>query len=316
MVDRSEFRGAVTGLALVAALLLVAASVNLGIPGQALLQTLRFHIAALLVLAVIALFATGGWRRAVVLALLAAASLAEGATFIYRQQAERMALASAASGPLFRVLSFNILNHNEANGAAIADFIKTSGVDVAVVMESAPLFRHLASLDEVYRGRAGCEVEAACDLMVLSREPLVGATFQSLGPFWRNRLVTARTTVNGAEIGIVGVHMVKPYFDAASIGEAHRLRGVLDRIEGPLVVAGDFNAAPWSDNVEWLMRNAGLVPGPGYPATWPVELGPLGVPIDNVFTRAPLVVEEISALGDAMGSNHRGLMATIGLGAD
>ena len=42
MVDRSEFRGAVTGLALVAALLLVAASVNLGIPGQALLQTLRF----------------------------------------------------------------------------------------------------------------------------------------------------------------------------------------------------------------------------------------------------------------------------------
>src|SRR5690606_27965706 len=129
MADRSEFRGAVTGLALVAAPLLVAAGVNLGIPGQALLQTLRFHIAALLVPAVLARCAAGGRRHAVVPALLAAGGLAEGATFSYRQQAERMALAAAASGSLFRVLSFNILNHIEAIGEAIADFIKPSCVD-------------------------------------------------------------------------------------------------------------------------------------------------------------------------------------------
>jgi endonuclease/exonuclease/phosphatase (EEP) superfamily protein YafD len=263
------------------------------------------------VLAVIALVVAGGWRRAILFALLVAVSVAEGGYFIYRQQADRMALASAAGGPMLRVLSFNILGHNESNGAAIADFIETSGADVAVVMESAPLFPHLESLAQVFRGRAGCDLEATCDLMLLTREPLQEVAFQSLGPFWRNRLVTARTTVNGAEIGIVGVHMVKPYFDAASIGEAHRLRRVLDGFDGPLVVAGDFNAAPWSDNIEWLMRNAGLVPGPGYPATWPVELGPLGVPIDNVFTRAPLFVEAIEALGDAMGSNHRGLVANI-----
>ena len=43
---RSEIRGAVSGLALVAAFLLAAVSIDFDIPGQALLQTLRFHIAA------------------------------------------------------------------------------------------------------------------------------------------------------------------------------------------------------------------------------------------------------------------------------
>ena len=56
-----------------------------------------------------------------------------------------------------------------------------------------------------------------------------------------------------------------------------------------------------------------LAPGPAYPPTWPVELGPLGVPLDNVFTRAPLAVQSVEAIPDPMGSNHRGLLAGIAL---
>lgn len=314
MFNRSEFRGAVTGLALVAALLLAAVSFDSSIVGEAL-QSLRFHIAALLALAVIALVAAGGWRRAIVFALVLGASVVEGGVVIYRQQAARLEVAAAPHAPLLKLLSFNILGYNE-NGAAIADFIKGSGADVVVVMEAAPLFPHLASLGEVYRGRAGCELEATCDLMLLSREPLGDVAFHSLSPYWRNRLATATTRVGDKTITIAGAHMVKPYFDWASVAEAHAVRRTLDQIEGPLVLAGDFNAAAWSDNIDWLVRNAGLLPGPGYPATWPVRLGPLGVPIDNVFTRAPLVIEAISALEDPMGSNHRGLLATISLAAD
>jgi len=79
------------------------------------------------------------------------------------------------------------------------------------------------------------------------------------------------------------------------------------------VLAGDFNSAAWSHNIDRLARAQKLIAPPAYPATWPVRLGPLGVPIDNMWTRGPLYISSIEALEDPMGSNHRGLMAELSL---
>ena len=84
-------------------------------------------------------------------------------------------------------------------------------------------------------------------------------------------------------------------------------------MEGDLIVSGDFNAAPWSDTLEHLAREAELIPGPGHPATWPVRAGPLGVPIDNMFTRGAALIRSIAPTPEAFGSNHLGLMATVDL---
>jgi endonuclease/exonuclease/phosphatase (EEP) superfamily protein YafD len=107
--------------------------------------------------------------------------------------------------------------------------------------------------------------------------------------------------------------MAKPYFDDFAEQEAWHIRQVINRTEGPLVLAGDFNAAAWSHNIDRLARAAKLIPPPYYPATWPIRLGPLGVPIDNMFTRGPLFISSIHALDDSMGSNHRGIMAELSL---
>ena len=58
-----------------------------------------------------------------------------------------------------------------------------------------------------------------------------------------------------------------------------------------------------------------LVPPPVYPATWPVEAGALGVPIDNLLTRSGAVIESIATLPDTFGSNHRGLRAQVAITA-
>jgi endonuclease/exonuclease/phosphatase (EEP) superfamily protein YafD len=312
---RSEIRGAVSGLALVAAFLLAAVSVDFGIPGQALLQSLRFHIAGALLAGVLGLLATGAWRRALLFALVAAVSLAEGGYFLYRLQSAR-AEAAAPRTPLLKVLSFNILNSNYENGPAIARFIEGSGADVVMVMESSPLFEQLPEIAKSYPARAGCDEDRTCDLMLLSKTPLTDVMLHDLGPTWRNRLITARTVIGGQPINVVAAHMVKPYFDYAAILEARVLLRALDAMQGPLLLAGDFNAAPWSDNIEWLVREGQLVTAPAYPATWPVELGPLGVPIDNIFTRSGLFIESIRALDDTLGSNHRGLIADVAIASD
>jgi len=308
-----ELKGGLTALALVVAGVLFAVSVDLGIPGQALLQSLRFHIAAALLGLVVLLFVAGAWRRAWVFVFVFAISVGQGAAIIYHQQEARIALAATPGKPLLKLLSFNLLSGNQ-NGENIARFIAGSGADVAVLMEAAPIASHVGILRQVYPYYAGCDDGSRCGgVVLLSRTPLADITVQSMSGAWQNRLVTASTTIDGQKLNIVAAHLVKPYFDDFAAEEFAKLGAVIGRLDGPLVLAGDFNAAAWSASIEGLVQRRNLAPGPSYPATWPVRLGPLGVPIDNVFTRAPLVISEVNALEDAMGSNHRGLLAEIRL---
>ena len=308
-----ELRGGLTALALVVAGVLFAVSVDLGIPGQALLQSLRFHIAAALLGLVVLLFIGGAWRRAWVLALVFAISAGQGVAIVYHQQEPRIALAAAQSKPLLKLLSFNLLSNNQ-NGENIARFIAGSDADVAVLMEAAPIASHVEILRAAYPYFVGCGDGSRCGgVVILSRTPLGDITVQSMSGAWQNRLVTASTTIDGQKLNIVAAHLVKPYFDDFAAQEFAKLGAVIGRLDGPLVLAGDFNAAAWSASIDGLLRRRSLVPGPSYPATWPVRLGPLGVPIDNIFTRAPLMITEVNALDDAMGSNHRGLLAEIAL---
>ena len=308
-----ELRGAISALALAVCGVLVAVSFDLGISGQSLLQSLRFHIAAALLGLVVLLFISRAWWRGLLFLVVFAASAAEGAVIVYKQQEVRIEAAAKGSRPLFRLLSFNLLNTNP-NGAEIADFVIASGADVVMLMEAQPVADQRDKLLAVYPYLAGCDVDRnSCDTVILSKTPLTDIAVRSLSSVWRTRLVTAATIIDGTRVNLVLAHLVKPYFDEFAAEETYRLAKAIKAMPGPLLLAGDFNSAAWSDNINRLAGWEGLAPGPFYPATWPVRLGPLGVPIDNVFTRPPLVIEQVHSMEDAMGSNHRGLISEISL---
>jgi endonuclease/exonuclease/phosphatase (EEP) superfamily protein YafD len=189
--------------------------------------------------------------------------------------------------------------------------IAGSGADVAIVMEAAPVRPFLGELEAIYPFRAGCSDDATCDLMLLSRLPLEDIRIGSLSSHSPNRVMRASVSVDGTKLTIVPVHLTKPYFDDAAAFEIDNLIRELHNVPGPLVVAGDFNAAAWSNNVRRLIDRAGLVVGPDYPATWPPQLGYLAVPIDNIFTRSSALIEQLTAIPETYGSNHRALLASI-----
>ncbi|WP_052732049.1 endonuclease/exonuclease/phosphatase family protein [Devosia geojensis] len=314
MEIRGEVRGILTGFGLVAAVVVVAASGPSMFPGQPLLQSLRPHLGiALFVYAVIMVLAGARWRG-LALAALAALSVGHTASIIYSQQQARTAVADRPAIAEFDLLSFNVLNYNEGNSARIVDTILARNPDVVILMEAAPVFAELPRLREVYPHDIGCEDEWTCDTLLLSKTPLEeGARLTQLSNFSPRRVIYAVSEIGGQRVNLVAVHMTKPYFDYQSEIEAHRLRQELKGLEGPVVIAGDFNAAPWSGNLMRLMRNADLLTGNAYPGTWPVELGDFGVPIDTMFTRPPAVITSIEGLPDPMGSNHRGIEARIRL---
>ncbi|MDB5623879.1 MAG: hypothetical protein JWR39_2442 [Devosia sp.] len=315
MISRSEIRGVLSGLAVTALLLLVGGTVWPLLPGQPLLQSLRFHSAVLCLLLALGLLFAGSRWRAGILGGLALLSAGQGAWMIYGQQQVRIAAAARPVTQTLDLISFNILNSNTENGPAIARMLESAAVDAVFVLEAAPLFPELAALSAVYPYRAGCEDELTCDLTMFSRTPLEDVQTHSLSNFSRQRVITARTRIGAEQVTLVAVHLTKPYFDLQSEVEVRQLRDVLDGIEGPAIISGDFNAAPWSYALDRLVRGSQLRVAPAHPATWPPEFGPLGVPIDNSFTRGNAVIESLETLPQTFGSNHRGLRARIGITA-
>nr|MBF0683920.1 endonuclease/exonuclease/phosphatase family protein [Pseudomonas sp.] len=308
---KAELRGLLTGLAVVALGLLFLISFDVPIPGIAILQTLRFHIALPMLLLPVLLIVQGAGLRGMLLAAAVFLSIGEGVVDIYYQQKVRWGLDDRIDPNPIRILSYNVLAVNERPDDVV-DFIIDTLPDIAVIMETPGIESSLDRLAEVFLYHAGCEDPLTCDLSIWSRTPLDGVQLDTL-EFQRQRLISAETTIEGRRIAIVGAHLSKPYFDTAAWAEMWKLTHTLRKFGGPVVLAGDFNAAAWSADVRWFVARSGLVPPPFYPATWPVEAGPFGVPIDNMFTHGGALIQAIEAMPDPIGSNHRGLIATVGM---
>ncbi len=118
--------------------------------------------------------------------------------------------------------------------------------------------------------------------------------------------------VDGRPLRVFGLHAPRPR-SPDSMGRRDRLFGelrdwVAER-EVATVLAGDFNATPWTPALAQLIDGAGLErakPASGWYASWPGVLGDLGIPIDHLLHDARVRVESLRAF-DLPGSDHRGI---------
>lgn len=222
--------------------------------------------------------------------------------------------APAETPPLFRLMSFNIEHDNVSNAARIADFIIASNADVVNILEAAPLRPHIARLSGAYPYHIGCGAEINdCDTLVLSKRPFVDKKVSSLGELWRNRLTRSAIDFDGTKINFLAAHLAKPYFDDFQTDELVDLSSAAAAIDGPLVLAGDFNSAIVDPHIQRFMRRTGFHSVFPEPASWPIGAGGLGIGIDHVLARPPLRLKTVERIDDNMGSNHFGLMAEFAL---
>jgi endonuclease/exonuclease/phosphatase (EEP) superfamily protein YafD len=211
-----------------------------------------------------------------------------------------------------RVLSFNILGENLENGGAIADYIVQLGADIAFVMEAEPVGQHLDHLSKTYPYRIGCgERTSTCDLLVLSKYPLENIYVGNLSDLRKDRFAMAQIHVGTTTLNLAAAHLSKPYFDSYHAYELAGLGDALSKIGGPLVLAGDFNAATIAPDMQELLKRTGMTTAGFEPATWPIGAGVFGVSIDHIFIRAPLMARTLSRIPFNFGSNHYGLIADL-----
>jgi endonuclease/exonuclease/phosphatase (EEP) superfamily protein YafD len=206
------------------------------------------------------------------------------------------------------VVSFNVFTRNQQLDRA-ARWIVAQNADVIVLQEMTrtnrePIKRALAATYPHVHD-CGCS-----DIVMFSRQPWVAAGGQP--PTAEQPALSWLTLADhgGREVRIVGLrprYIIEPRKYAAHYDWLVRN---IPKFGDRLILAGDFNAAPWSWQMMRLAATTGLRRHGTYALSWPSYL-PV-VLIDNLLT-----TPEIKGLsfwtGPYLGSDHLPIVATVAL---
>jgi len=210
--------------------------------------------------------------------------------------------------PKYRLLLFNLRTQND-QVALVQRLVEEVEPDVICFVEAdGPWRRHLKKLDDKYPHRSTDAKDWGHDVKIFSRFPL---TLQPLVSEDYMPLVIVSVEAPGATFTVAGAHPLSPISlervrlrnrQLATIG------GFVENLEGPLLIAGDFNCTTWSCHLQGLMKQTGLRDsrqGFGIQATWPSwpNCFPIRIPIDQIFVSSEIRVID-RRVGQLTGSDH------------
>lgn len=246
--------------------------------------------AAVLILAVFASFA--GLRMAAFVSMLLA--LLTGAQVL-------MAYTWPGVPGRYTLYQKNMLFRNAELSVLEAD-IRAAKAQIVTLQEvSEPNEAMLAALKDLYPTQHLCPGGRVGGQAILTQlEPVAGTAF--CGP----NLAALQVVAGEERFWLVSVHLHWPW-PYGQADHVELLLPILDKLEGPVVMAGDFNMVRWATSVTRLADIVGTRPaGPTFGSYVGLSrLMPL--PIDHVFAPEGGRV----AARPAAGSDHLGLLALV-----
>lgn len=248
------------------------------------------------------------WRAAA--ATLFAAALLSSA--VWPQWRPRASEAEPGA-PTVRIYSANLWVRN-TDLDAIAASIREADADVVMLIElgdaTAP---RIDDLIAGYSHRIASpridRPNGAVRSVIASRFPLRAAPRPA-------ELEAAGATVETplGSLNLISVHLTRPWpFEESwgQISQTMELERVVQRLNGPVVVAGDFNSVSSARIGRQVQTRIGLLPAPGFPGTWPAAVpAPLGIAIDQVYASPDLAFAG-RWLGRDNGSDHRPVIVEL-----
>ncbi len=274
----------------------------------------RFHLLVALALAAIALLLL----RAPVRAMLAVALILPGIGGLAPALPAAHMASAPPSEPAFTLVQLNLNFRNRDVGDAI-EMIRERNADVVTLQEvSSYLWVAVSSLFKDYPYNIVCQSGRVGAVAVFSRLPLENGTGPKRGCVVGDGLGWVRIMVGERPVTIASMHLKWP-FPFGQTAQVDRLETYLQALPGPVVVGGDFNAAPWSHSVNRVEEatRASVVEGLRLTLYRPsLKWVPgLGLPIDHVLAPPGMVTQSIKR-GPYVGSDHLPVIARLGFAPD
>jgi endonuclease/exonuclease/phosphatase (EEP) superfamily protein YafD len=227
----------------------------------------------------------------------------------------RSAAAADSGARDLKIMTVN-LSMSDFRPRAFLDIVAAESPDVLVLQEFSSVFdERLRELDSVYEHRIELPRRGPFGIALYSHYELTEHAELDLGG---SPAVRTRVHAPAAEFTLIGVHLrapSRPRLAAQRNRQLDLLAELRATIDGPLVIAGDFNITPFSPYFSELLTATGLRDPraeSGFSASWPTFLPLLGIPIDHCFVTDDFTVVDLRRL-PAFGSDHYPVLAQLRL---
>lgn len=221
-----------------------------------------------------------------------------------------------SGGTTLTIMTANVNLHNK-DANPLLDLVAKEAPDLLLLQEVTPAWfeqcRHL------YPHRAEVPHRSYFGLALYSRFPIENV--QQDDPVNRDvPILRADLDVEGRRVHVMNVHLPSPEsrkFIEIRLAQYAWLTEYLAGLDGPAIVAGDFNCTMWSPLYKRLVGRGDLVntrQGYGMMPTWLPLAGSLHLlPIDHILVRGMFVTD--ARLGLRIGSDHSPFVAEVRLGS-
>lgn len=249
---------------------------------------------AVLVLAVFASFA--GLRMAAFVSMLLA--LLTGGQVL-------LAYSWPGLAGQYSVYQKNILFKN-AELPALAEDIRAANPMIVTLQEVLPESRTwMDGLKDAWPHQLLCPGGVVGGPAILSQLPVVEGT-EFCGPGLAAMQVVGGTVDNPERFWVVSIHLHWPW-PYQQADHVKLLLPILDKLQGPAIMAGDFNMVRWANSVRDLSDVLGVRAAGPTVGSYIGLSRVLPLPIDHVFATGGGRV----SLRPAEGSDHLGLLAQV-----
>jgi endonuclease/exonuclease/phosphatase (EEP) superfamily protein YafD len=223
--------------------------------------------------------------------------------------------AAAAEGARIRIVALNVWVRNPERERTLA-YLRSTDADVLVLSEIYEEWRKvIGSLADLYPYRADCLDQPGCDVVILSRGPMVGRA-RMRDPKTAAPYVEAQVRIGQDVLTVAGTHLVRPITSGSLDHQVAQVRYVGRRLAGrpePRLLLGDFNAVGWGRVMRTTAQASGMRLIANVDGTWPAGFPwPLRLPIDNVLA-SPDIEVLARRNGPAVGSDHRPVVIDLRL---
>jgi endonuclease/exonuclease/phosphatase (EEP) superfamily protein YafD len=208
-----------------------------------------------------------------------------------------------------KVIQLNALRTNAGVGQ-IVDWLMAEDPDVVILVEARP------DLRDRLRARTGWAVAgAASDLMIFTPQRYLNMDRPRPPPELTNHFVNATYDGPGGPFEVVAIRHGWPTSPDIT-SQRQGLEWVTQRLpRNRMILAGDFNAAPWSAGLRRMDRTLGLIRRDRAVATWPAQAAgrpwPLPfLPIDHVYAGPGWATVSVTR-GPWLGSDHYPLVVEL-----